>query len=118
MENWGLITYKEQYLIGDENSHARDVYGIHRVVAHELAHQFFGNLVTCEWWDQIWLNEGFATVFEYFLVENVNPQYRMRDLFNIENVQNAFKSDALETTETITSERSSQSVIIYDKGEH
>ena len=117
MENWGLITYKEQYLIGDANSHPRDVYGIHRVIAHELGHQFFGNLVTCKWWDVIWLNEGFATFFEYVLVEKVNSEFRMRDLFNIEKVQNAFKTDALESTHAITYDGNSQSVIIYDKGE-
>lgn len=116
MENWGLITYKEQYLIVDENSHPKDVYGTHRVIAHELSHQFFGDLVTCKWWDQIWLNEGFATVFEYLLVGNVNPELRMRDLFNIETVQYALKSDAMESTHPITFDGSSQSVIIYDKG--
>jgi aminopeptidase N len=98
MENWGLITYKEQYLIGDENSHPRDVLEIMKTVAHELGHQFFGNVVTCKWWDQIWLNEGFATLFEYLLVDGIFPEERMQDYFNVQKVQNAFRSDALETT--------------------
>ena len=116
MENWGLITYKEQYLIGEENSHPRDVLEIMKTVAHELGHQFFGklnflplvmtnidalcpgNVVTCKWWDQIWLNEGFATLFEYLLVENRYPELRFRDYFNVQKLQNAMRSDSLEST--------------------
>lgn len=98
MENWGAIFYKEQYLIGDEYSHPRDVLEIMKTVAHELGHQFFGNVVTAKWWDQIWLNEGFATLFEFLLVENVFPEYRFRDYFNIQKLQNAFKADSLETS--------------------
>lgn len=54
--------------------------------------------MTCKWWNQIWLNEGFATLFEYLLVDNVQPELRMKDYFNVQKVQNAFKSDSLETT--------------------
>lgn len=117
MENWGLITYKEQYLIGDESSHPRDVLEILKTVAHELGHQFFGNLVTCQWWDQIWLNEGFATFFEYVLVENTHPELRMRDYFNIEKVQNALKVDALETTRAMFSDAETPSGIsnLFDR---
>jgi aminopeptidase N len=98
MENWGLITYKEQYLIGDENSHPRDVVQILLTTAHELSHQFFGNAVTCKWWDQAWLNEGFATFFGYRLVANVYDDLRIEDYFNVNVLQNALRSDALETT--------------------
>ena len=117
MENWGLITYKEQYLIGDKDSHPRDVLEIYKTVAHELGHQFFGNLVTCKWWDQIWLNEGFATFFEYRLVENLNPDLRMRDYFNIQKVQNALKVDALETTRAMFSNAETPSGIsnLFDR---
>jgi aminopeptidase N len=98
MENWGLITYKEQYLIGNENSHPRDVLEILLTVAHELAHQFYGNSVTCKWWDYIWLNEGFATLFEYLLVDRVYPDERMQHYFNLNALQYAMRSDAKETT--------------------
>ena len=104
MENWGLTTYKEQYLISDENSHPRDVLEILKTVAHELGQQFFGNAVTCKWWNQIWLNEGFATLFEYLLVDNVYPKMRMQDYFNVQKLQNALKVDALETTRAILSD--------------
>lgn len=117
MENWGLILYKEQYLIGDENSHPREVFDILRVTAHELGHQFFGNVVTCKWWEYIWLNEGFATLFEYLLVENVHPTYRMKDYFNVNKVQYAFRADSLETSHPMTYSGSTQTPIIYDKCE-
>lgn len=117
MENWGSIFYKEQYLIGEENSHPRDVMRIMTVVAHELGHQFFGNVVTCEWWSYIWLNEGFATLFEYLLVDKVNPALRIQDFFSVEKVQNAFKVDSVESSHPMTFDGSTITGIIYDKGE-
>lgn len=116
MENWGSIFYKEQYLIGEENSHPRDVMRIMTVVAHELGHQFFGNVVTCEWWSYIWLNEGFATLFEYLLVDKVHEGLRMHDFFNVEKVQNAFKVDSVESSHPMTYDGSTITGIIYDKG--
>lgn len=116
MENWGMITYKEQYLIGDENSHPREILDIHRVTAHELGHQFFGNVVTCKWWNYIWLNEGFATVFEYLLPELVDGEGRFRDYFNVRTLQNALLVDS-EETHPMTYDGSTNSRIIYDKCE-
>ncbi|KAJ6646807.1 Aminopeptidase N, partial [Pseudolycoriella hygida] len=115
MENWGLITYKEQYLILEETSHHRERFDSLRVIAHELGHQFFGNVVTCKWWNYIWLNEGYATVFEYLLVEREYPELRMRDLFNVIKVQGAFRPDALESSHPMTFDGQTQSLIIYDK---
>lgn len=116
MENWGLIIYKETNLIGDENSHHFDYLRILQVVAHELGHQFFGNLVTLRWWDYTWLNEGFATLFEYLLVENVYDNYRIRDFFNVVKVHTAMVVDSVESTHALTWNGPTIGQIIYDKG--
>lgn len=102
MENWGLITYTEEYLIGDSKSSHKEIINILGTIAHELGHQFFGNLVTCQWWDSIWLNEGFATVFEYLLLEKEYPDMRFLDLFNVQSLRSAFRSDSNEATRPMT----------------
>jgi aminopeptidase N len=74
-----------------------------------------GNVVTCKWWDQTWLNEGMATVFEYLLVGNLYEDMRMRDLFNVNKVQNAFQTDSVESTHPMTFDGPRNSRIVYDK---
>lgn len=74
MENWGLVTYGERVMLIDESqASARDKINVVSVIAHELAHQWFGDLVTCAWWDSLWLNEGFAEYVEYFAEVAVAP---------------------------------------------
>lgn len=63
-----------------------------------LAHQFFGNLVTPDFWSEIWLSEGPATLFEFYTVHMTHPEYRTMDLFNIQKLQSVFKTDSLATT--------------------
>jgi len=67
MENWGLVTYRESRMLYDEKeSSTKAQQNVASVIAHELAHMWFGNLVTPEWWSYLWLSEAFATYFEYF----------------------------------------------------
>lgn len=76
MENWGLITYREIALLVDpKNTSIDSKQYVARVIAHELSHQWFGNLVTMEWWNDLWLNESFASLIEYFAVDHIHPEW-------------------------------------------
>ncbi|KAG9451703.1 hypothetical protein H6P81_004607 [Aristolochia fimbriata] len=78
MENYGLVTYRETALLyDDQNSAAANKQRIAIVVAHELAHQWFGNLVTMEWWTHLWLNEGFATWVSYLAADHLFPDWKV-----------------------------------------
>ncbi|XP_048382847.2 leucyl-cystinyl aminopeptidase isoform X2 [Stegostoma tigrinum] len=82
MENWGLITFREIALLyKEETASVLDKQIVTLVIAHELAHQWFGNLVTMEWWNDLWLNEGFATFMEYFSLEKIFPELEVADRF-------------------------------------
>ncbi|XP_016137363.1 endoplasmic reticulum aminopeptidase 1-like [Sinocyclocheilus grahami] len=82
MENWGLTTYRESALLFDPHkSSASDKLGITMIIAHELAHQWFGNLVTMQWWNDLWLNEGFAKFMEFVSVNITNPELQVEDYF-------------------------------------
>ncbi len=77
MENAGLITFREEYLLFDEATvSAKTKRDAAMTIAHELAHHWFGNLVTMEWWDDLWLNEGFATFMESAIVDRYKPEMR------------------------------------------
>ncbi|MDB6017623.1 MAG: pepN [Pedosphaera sp.] len=78
MENWGAITYNESVLLFDpQTSSEQTRQDIFVTVAHEMAHQWFGNLVTTAWWDNLWLNEGFATWMETKATDHFNPDWQM-----------------------------------------
>lgn len=82
MENWGLLTYREAYLMYDEshsNSNSKQL--IAYILSHEIAHMWFGNLVTCDWWDVLWLNEGFARYYQYFLTDWVDGKLGLGERF-------------------------------------
>ncbi|KAK3907309.1 Aminopeptidase N, partial [Frankliniella fusca] len=79
MENWGLVTYREPYLILMDSSDVRYQQQIQTVICHELSHQWTGNLVTLDWWSNTWLNEGFATFYENFVCNQINPDLKLKD---------------------------------------
>lgn len=78
MENWGLVTFRPTALLCDPDySDSADQQQIAYVLAHELSHQWFGNLVTMDWWDDLWLNEGFATYIAWWVVDHLHPQWQV-----------------------------------------
>ncbi|XP_058117344.1 aminopeptidase N-like [Anopheles ziemanni] len=98
MENWGLVAYGEPVLLFNPaiNSY-RNKKSVTTIIAHEYAHQWFGNLVSPNWWEFIWLNEGFATVYEYLAAQLAYPEGEFWELFTVEVIQNAFAADASES---------------------
>ncbi|XP_078688075.1 aminopeptidase N-like [Branchiostoma floridae x Branchiostoma belcheri] len=102
MENWGLITYAENLLLYDARSpSASKKRGTARIVAHELAHMWFGNLVTMEWWDGTWLNEGFASYVEYLGYGYVEPDLNVMEQFAYSRTQGVMEDDSLTSSHPI-----------------
>ena len=100
MENPGLVTFRDWLLLLDPDSPARYVRGSFNVTAHELAHQWTGDLVTTNWWNDIWLNEAFATWMQQKVTMKVHPQYRA-DLDRIRGAQGAMANDSLVSARSI-----------------
>ncbi|CAF4959366.1 unnamed protein product [Pieris macdunnoughi] len=95
MENWGMVNYREAYLLYDEqNTNLQNRIFIATIIAHELAHKWFGNLVTCFWWSNLWLNESFASFFEFFSAHEAEPWLELDDIFILDSVQSALSGDA------------------------
>uniref|UniRef100_A0A8C1Q8Z1 Aminopeptidase n=1 Tax=Cyprinus carpio TaxID=7962 RepID=A0A8C1Q8Z1_CYPCA len=104
MENWGLITYRETALLYDEEiSSNENKERIVTVISHELAHQWFGNLVTIRWWNDLWLNEGFATYVEYLGADEAEPDWNIKDLIVLNDVHKVFAIDALASSHPLSS---------------
>lgn len=102
MENWGCITFREATLLVDpKNSTLATKQYVALVIAHELTHQWFGNLVTMRWWTDLWLNEGFASWMEYLAVDHIFPDWNVWTQFAVDEQQQALKLDALEHTHPI-----------------
>ncbi|NXF41811.1 ERAP1 aminopeptidase, partial [Nyctibius bracteatus] len=116
MENWGLTTYRESALLYDpEKSSAFSKLHITQIIAHELAHQWFGNLVTMEWWNDLWLNEGFAKFMEFVSVSVTHPELRVEDTF-LGRCFDAMAVDALNSSHPISTpvEDPAQILEIFD----
>ncbi|CAK7268956.1 Aminopeptidase 2 mitochondrial [Sporothrix epigloea] len=102
MENWGLITYRVVDLMLDEkNSGAAVKERVAEVVQHELAHQWFGNLVTMDWWDGLWLNEGFATWASWYSCNVFFPEWKVWESYVADTLQGALAMDSLRSSHPI-----------------
>ncbi|XP_017765836.1 PREDICTED: glutamyl aminopeptidase-like [Eufriesea mexicana] len=93
MENWGLVAFRETELLHSENSSCVNMKSVSLTVAHELAHMWFGNLVTMKWWDDLWLNEGFATYMEHVAVDSLFPDWHLMDSFPLYTKYVSMKAD-------------------------
>ncbi|KRN93231.1 membrane alanine aminopeptidase [Pediococcus stilesii] len=102
MENWGLVTYREAYLLLDPDNTALDMKQVvATVITHELAHQWFGDLVTMQWWDDLWLNESFANMMEYVSVDALEPDWHIWELFQTSEAPAALQRDATDGVQSV-----------------
>jgi len=102
MENWGLITYRESCLLADpELTPESSRRFIATVIAHELSHQWFGNLVTMNWWNDLWLNESFANMMEYVAIDALQPDWHMWEDFATNEVTAALRRDSLDGVQSV-----------------
>lgn len=102
MENWGLVTYREVALLADPaTTTVASKHYIATVISHELSHQWFGNLVTMKWWNNLWLNESFATLMEYVAVDAIHPEWNAwLDFASNESIM-ALRRDAIEGVQAV-----------------
>jgi aminopeptidase N len=102
MENWGLITYREVALLADpKTTSVSSKHYIATVIAHELSHQWFGNLVTMAWWNNLWLNESFATLMEYLAIDALEPDWDIWADFSSSESIAALRRDSLEGVQSV-----------------
>ena len=126
MENWGLVTFREICLLCNEKSSqdARQYVAI--VIAHELSHMWFGDLVTMEWWDDLWLNESFANMMEVYSTDKIRPELRAWEDFYLSAVLQSLQRDSLPGVQPVKVEVNNvedisnlfDAAIVYGKGSH
>jgi aminopeptidase N len=105
MENWGCITFNSMVLLMDpETTSVSLIERNSRTVAHEIAHMWFGNLVTMDWWSDIWLNEGFARFCEFECLHSLYPKANYGDFFIRDVFSSAIKADSKHSTHPIEME--------------
>lgn len=124
MENWGLVTYRESCLLADENASLEAKHSVAITVTHELSHQWFGDLVTMAWWDDLWLNESFATMMEFIATDTLYPEFNIWQDFFTSDCLAALKRDSLPGVQSVQQEVHDpveiatlfDSAIVYAKG--
>ncbi len=105
MENWGLITFREPFLLAEPKTasqSSREIIAM--VICHELSHQWFGNLVTMKWWDDLWLNESFANVMEYLATNKLFPEWGIWNTFVTNEGLAALRRDAIAGVQAVKTE--------------
>lgn len=104
MEHWGLVTYRPSYLLFEEGvSSEKNRQDVATIITHEFTHQFFGNSITPYWWSYAWLNEGFATLYEFYLTDMLFPEMRLKEQFAVDILQSVFIVDATPDIRSMTS---------------
>ncbi len=124
MENWGLVTYRESMLLIGKTATVSDKKSVALTVAHELSHQWFGDLVTMEWWDDLWLNESFASVMEYYAIQDIYPEFNIFESFFTRDCCAALLRDAYTGVQSVHQDVKDpaeiatlfDSAIVYAKG--
>ncbi|MBQ6320597.1 M1 family metallopeptidase [Candidatus Saccharibacteria bacterium] len=126
MENWGLVTYRESQLLCTEDSSLAAQKSVALTVTHELSHQWFGNLVTMKWWNDLWLNESFATIMEYYCTDHIFPKFKVWHDFFTQDCLAALYRDAISGVQAVREDVSDPAeiatlfdpCIVYAKGAH
>lgn len=124
MENWGLVTFRESMMLANQNASLDVKRSVAVTVAHELSHQWFGDLVTMSWWDDLWLNESFATIMEYYATDALYPDYNIWEDFFTGECLAALKRDSLPDVQSVKQDVNDpaeiatlfDSAIVYAKG--
>ena len=125
MENWGLITYRETAMLATSRTAESSKESIATTIAHEISHQWFGNLVTMKWWNDLWLNESFASLMEYIAIDHIYPEFNIWDEYELSYVASALKRDSMPGVQSVQQEVETpdeiatlfDSAIVYAKGE-
>ena len=117
MENWGAMTFREMILLVDKETSARIKKRVAEVIAHEIWHQWSGNLVTMKWWNDLWLNESFANYMAYKAVDHFNPEWKMWEDYLYGEASRGLFKDTLKSTHPIEVEVNSPQEIeeIFDE---
>ena len=126
MENWGLVTYRESCLLIDKTATLTDRIQIATVITHELSHQWFGNLVTMAWWDDLWLNESFANMMEYYCLDAIRPEWKVWQEYFVSDCYYALTRDVSPDIQAVKQAVNHPSeietlfdpAIVYAKGSH
>ena len=101
MENWGLMTFRERCLLTDDKAAVDARAYVSTVIAHEISHMWFGDLVTMQWWDDLWLNESFACLMETYAVDKIDPSLEVWDDFYTTTVMPALNRDCLPGVQSV-----------------